>query len=265
MTMKTVAIHFAHVSKRFTSEARGEVWAVRDLNLHCEAGKVTCLVGPSGCGKTTLLRLAAGLDRPTTGRVFMNGETIAGPTAGIGLLSQEGDLLPWRRVIDNIAMGLELRGVPRAERHAQARRVLEQVHLPPEVARSHPHELSGGMRQRVALARALCHNPRVLLMDEPFASLDEQTRERLHGEFIELWQSEPRTVLLVTHSVEEAVLLADRVVVMAAGRLTADLAVAPARPRDVFQPDMIELLRRVRSALKAKPKAVSSLAARGAG
>jgi len=239
-------IRFNAVSKRYATPARGEVWALRNLDLVCPARQLTCVLGPSGCGKTTLLRLAAGLETPTAGRVTIDGQPVTGPTQGVGLVSQEGALLPWRRVIDDVALGLEIRGVGRAQRRDQARRAVARVHLPSEVERSLPHELSGGMRQRVALARALCPGPRILLMDEPFASVDEPTRHHLQSEVLNVWQADGQTILFVTHNVEEAVYLADRLIVMTFARTVADLPVALPRPRDRLAPEFVETLLTVR-------------------
>jgi len=244
-------IRFVSVSKCFRTETRGEVWAIRDFALTCTDGDLTCLLGPSGCGKTTLLRLAAGLDRPTSGQVYLNGGEVTAPRKEVGFISQEGDLLPWRMVLDNVALGLEIRGVPKAERHQQALAALRQARLSEAVAGCYPHELSGGMRQRVALARMLCVNPRLLLMDEPFARLDESTRHQLQDELLELWLADRRTILYVTHSLEEAVFLADRIVVMTAGAAPANLPVTLPRPRDRFSTAFLDLMRQVRQMLRA--------------
>jgi len=239
-------IRFEHTSKRYTTPARGEVWALRGVDLACEAGGLTCVLGPSGCGKTTLLRLAAGLESPTAGRVVVDGRPVTAPPPGIALVSQEGALLPWRRVIDNVALGLEIRKVGRAERRARAREAIRRVHLPPSVDRSLPHELSGGMRQRVALARALCPGPRILLMDEPFAAVDEPTRHLLQDELVRLWQADRQTILFVTHNVEEAVTLADRLVVMTFSRTVAEVPVPLPRPRDRLDRAFVDTLLEVR-------------------
>ena len=239
-------IRFQRTSKRYHTPARGEVWALRDMDLVCEAGGLTCVLGPSGCGKTTLLRLAAGLEPTTDGRVAIDGRTVTAPPPGIGLVSQEGSLLPWRRVIDNVALGLEIQKVGRTERRTRAREAIRRVHLPPAVERSLPHELSGGMRQRVALARALCPGPRILLMDEPFAAVDEPTRHRLQDELVRLWQADGQTILFVTHNVEEAVYLADRLIVMTFSRTVADLPVPLARPRDRLDRVFVDTLLAVR-------------------
>ncbi len=242
-------IRFEGVGKRYRTPGRGDVWALRDVDLVCPAGEMTCVLGPSGCGKTTLLRLAAGLEPPTAGTVRMNGTPAVGPSPGVGLVSQEGGLLPWRRVFGNVAFGLEVLGVGRAERRRRVRHCLERVHLPPGLERSFPHELSGGMRQRVALARALCPEPRVLLMDEPFGSVDEPTRHRLQDELVQLWREAGLTVLFVTHSLEEAVYLADRVVVMTFSRTVADILIDLARPRNRLADPFVETLISVRQVL----------------
>ncbi len=241
-------IRFEHVSKCFVTPARGSVWAVRDLDLACVGGEFTCVLGPSGCGKTTLLRVAAGLAAPTQGRVFVNGNAVAGVPENVGMVSQEGALLPWRKVLENVALGLEIAGLRAPQRKARALAAIRRVGLPAEVARSLPHELSGGMRQRVALARALCAAPRVLLMDEPFASVDEPTRHHLQAELLELWAADRQTILFVTHSIEEAVFLADRIVVMTFGRTVAEIAVDLPRPRDRFSEAFVGLLLAVRRA-----------------
>ena len=239
-------IQFEGVSKCFTTPARGDVWALRELDLSCVAGELTCVLGPSGCGKTTLLRLVAGLDSPTSGHVLVDGRPVAGAPEGIGMVTQEGTLLPWRRVRGNVALGLEIRGVRRAGRRRRVRAVLERVHLPPDVERSYPHELSGGMRQRVALARALCPSPRILLMDEPFASVDEPTRHHLQDDLLRVWVADRQSILFVTHSIEEAVYLADRAVVMTFARAVADIAIDLPRPRDRLSDMFIRTLLAVR-------------------
>jgi NitT/TauT family transport system ATP-binding protein len=222
---------------------------VRDFNLTCGEGELTCLVGPSGCGKTTLLRLAAGLEQPTAGWLAFNGREVERAGRHPGFVSQEGDLLPWRRVEDNVALGLEIRGVRRAERLKIARQALQRVGLPENVARSFPHELSGGMRQRVVLARVACLRPRALLMDEPFASLDEATRHRLQADLLDLWRAERQTLLFVTHSLDEAAFLADRIVVMTFAGIAADRRVHWPRPRDRFSPAFVALLAELRNTL----------------
>jgi NitT/TauT family transport system ATP-binding protein len=243
-------IRLESVGRCFRTASRSEVWALRNLNLTCAEGELACVLGPSGCGKTTLLRLLAGLDRPTAGRVCVNGGEVTCPPKDIGFVSQEGDLLPWRRTLANVALGLEIRRMRPAERRQRAIAALARVHLPPDVAESYAHELSGGMRQRVALARALCVSPRILLMDEPFGRLDEPTRHQLQDDLADVWLSDRQTILFVTHSVEEAVFLADRVIVMDFGSVAAELRVTLPRPRDRFSVAFLDAMREVRSQLR---------------
>jgi len=249
MARPTDTIRFENAGRRFTTPARGGIWALREITFACRAGELTCVLGPSGCGKTTLLRLAAGLDRPTSGRVLVDGRAVVGPPQGVGMVSQEGSLLPWRRVLGNVALGLEICGVARSRRKARVREVLRRVHLPAGIERSYPHELSGGMRQRVALARALCPNPRILLMDEPFGSVDEPTRHRLQAELLDLWLADRQTILFVTHSIEEAAFLADRIIVMTFGRTVETIPVELDRPRDRLSDAFVQILLGVRRAL----------------
>jgi NitT/TauT family transport system ATP-binding protein len=198
--------------------------AVNNLSLDIRADEFLCIVGPSGCGKSTLISAIAGFLHPSGGRITMHGKTIDGPGADRGVVFQEYALLPWKRVIDNVALGLELRGIGKAERYATATRFLELTGLA-EAARKFPHELSGGMKQRAAVARTLANSPEVMLMDEPFAAVDAQTRMTLQEELIRIWAQSQVTVVFVTHSVEEAVFLSDRIVVLAAnpGRISAIL------------------------------------------
>ena len=248
MSEKRELIRFQNVGKCYSTPARGDVWAVRDFDIVCREGQLTCLLGPSGCGKTTLLRLAAGLETPTKGRVFVNSMRVNGPPKDICLLSQEGDLLPWRKVLDNVGLGPEIRGVRRNKRFPTAKKALTRVGLPAKVTRSYPHELSGGMRQRVALARALCAGSRILLMDEPFNSLDEPTRHRLQAELLDVWLADQQTVLFVTHSLEEAVYLADRVIVMTSHHTIADFQLDLQHPRHRLSDDFVDVLLKVRRA-----------------
>jgi NitT/TauT family transport system ATP-binding protein len=196
------------------------------------AGTVLAVIGPNGSGKSTLLRLLGGLLRPGGGSVAIDDQEIAGPDPRIGFVFQEPRLLPWRDVLGNVAFPLEVSGRPPAERLARARRLLELVGLR-AFARARPHELSGGMRQRVALARALALDPELLLLDEPFSALDALTRERFNVELLGLWARTKTTIVLVTHSIPEAVFLADRVVVLSPrpGRVVTDVPVDLPRPR----------------------------------
>jgi len=220
------------VSQRFGVDG-ASIAALDSISLEIPDGQFVALVGPSGCGKSTLLSLVAGLRTPTSGTVLCDGEPITAPMPRkVGMIFQEANLLPWLSAADNVAFPLKLRRVPRAERLDAARRMLALTGLAGFEDRL-PHQLSGGMKQRVAIARGLVQNPAVLLMDEPFASLDEQTRMVLGDELLRIWSETRKTVLFVTHSLNEAVYLADRVVVLSArpGRVVDDVAVDLPRPR----------------------------------
>ena len=190
--------------------------AVEGLDLSVAPNEFLCVLGPSGCGKSTLLSAIAGFLRPAAGRIVMDGRPITGPGADRGVVFQEYALLPWMTVLDNAALGLKLRGIPRAERYATARRFLALANLH-DVEHKYPHELSGGMKQRVAVARTLANAPEVMLMDEPFAAVDAQTRMTLQEELGRIAARAELTVVFITHSVEEAVFLGDRVAVMTPG------------------------------------------------
>ena len=219
------------VSRFFESET-GTVEALRDINLDVFDKEFMCFIGPSGCGKTTLLRIVAGLDQPTSGEVLLDGKVIKSPDPERGMVFQEYSLFPWRTIIDNVAFGLEIKGVPKKERYEIARKYLKMVGLE-AFEQSYSYELSGGMRQRVAIVRALANDPKVLLMDEPFGSVDAQTRNLLQGVLLRIWGEERKTVLFITHSIDEAVYLADRVVVLSArpGQIREILEIDLERPR----------------------------------
>ncbi len=242
-------IRFDCVTRTFTTPARGMVLALDRLSIECAPGRITCVVGPSGCGKSTLLRLAAGLLNPESGQVLVNGRIVHDPPQGLAMVSQEGDLLPWRRILPNIALGLELRRIARRQRHELAAEAMQRVGLSDAVGQSYPHELSGGMRRRVALARALCVRPSVLLMDEPFAAVDEPSRHELQQDMLDLCAANEMTVLFVTHSIEEAVFLADTVAVMTAGRVVATVRPGLPATHDRLSGPFIEALLRVRREL----------------
>ena len=207
-------ITIRNLSVDYVSEERRERHtAIEGLSLDILENEFLCVAGPSGCGKSTLISAIAGFIRPRAGTLLMDGRTILEPGADRGVVFQEYALLPWRKVIDNVALGLKLRGVPKAERHRIAERYLALTNLT-EAAEKYPHELSGGMKQRVAVARTLANTPQVMLMDEPFAAVDAQTRMTLQEELVRIWEQSQVTVLFVTHSVDEAVFLGDRVVVL---------------------------------------------------
>lgn len=210
ITMRDIVIDY-HDEERGVSFR-----AVQDLSLDVLANEFLCVVGPSGCGKSTLISAIAGFLKPTAGTLLMDGNPIRGPGADRGVVFQEYALLPWKRVIDNVALGLKFRRVPKVERNAIARRYLQITNLE-EAAQKYPHELSGGMKQRVAVARTLANEPQIMLMDEPFAAIDAQTRMTLQEELLRIWQRARVTVVFVTHSVEEAIFLADRVAVLTPG------------------------------------------------
>ena len=209
--------------------------ALRDVELDVAPGEFVALLGPSGCGKSTLLYVLAGLEAPSVGSVFSFGELVEAPSPERSLIFQETSLFPWLSVWQNVSFGLSLRGGSVDARKAAARRALARVGLS-EAMEKRPDELSGGMRQRVAVARALAVQPRVLLMDEPFAALDVQTRAKMQDFLLDVWQGSGASVLFVTHHIEEAIALADRVVVFSArpGRVKTIVPVDLARPRDLF-------------------------------
>ncbi len=228
-----------------------EVVALQDVNIAVHAGEFVCLLGPSGCGKTTLLYALAGHLDPSGGRISIDGVRVKGPGPTRLLVFQEPALFPWMSALGNVVFPLRAQGVPRADAEAVARAHLSLVHLD-GFEDALPHQLSGGMRMRVQLARALALDPAVLLMDEPFAALDAQTRSHMH-QLLQRIGSRDRTVVFVTHDVREALVLGDRVVVMAArpGRVLHDLEIRLPRPRDPDDEALVELSRRIRDALRS--------------
>ncbi|MBC2698074.1 MAG: ABC transporter ATP-binding protein [ANME-2 cluster archaeon] len=222
-----------NLNKTYHTEEGDEVVALSDINLDVADKEFVCFIGPSGCGKTTLLRITAGLEKPDSGTLTVNNEPITGPGPDRGMVFQEYSLFPWRTVLKNVTFSLELKKVPKSEREKIARNCLEHVGLSKFVD-SYPHELSGGMKQRVAIARAIVNDPKVLLMDEPFGAVDAQTRNRLQHELLNIWEKKKKTVLFITHSVDEAVFLADKVVVFTArpGRIKEVISIDLPRPRE---------------------------------
>ena len=213
-------------------DGSGEHWVLRDISLTIVRGTFVSLLGTSGCGKTTLLRIANGLIRPSRGAVVIDGKAVAGPAADRAMVFQEFNLLPWRTARGNVEMPLEVLGLVAPRRAAISARALEQVGLG-KFGHFYPHQLSGGMKQRVGLARALAIDPSYLFMDEPFGALDPQIREMMQIELMRLWDQDRKTVVFVTHSVDEAVFLSDRIVMLGGqpGRVIADIAVDLPRPR----------------------------------
>lgn len=201
------------VSARNVSKNYGEVEALKDLSLEFPRGQLTSLLGPSGCGKTTLLKIIAGLLKPTTGEIEIDGKAVTSPGPDRAFVFQDFALLPWASVLRNVAFGLELRGVPESERHDIAEKYIKEVGLA-GFEKSFPHELSGGMRQRVGLARALSVDADVLLMDEPFSAVDEQTRRKFQEDLLALVANENKTFIFVTHSIEEAVYVSDQIAIL---------------------------------------------------
>jgi NitT/TauT family transport system ATP-binding protein len=224
----TISVH--GLWKIFRHESGRDVEALRDVSFDVPDGQLVCLVGPSGHGKTTLLNVIAGLLAPTRGEILVRGRKVVGPGADRGLVFQQDTLFLWRRVKGNVAYGLEARRVPKADRERIVAEYLRLVGLT-ENANFWPKELSGGMRKRVAVAAVFANNPDVLLMDEPFGSLDYVQRSHLHDVLLDLWQRTHKTILFVTHDVEEALVLADRIIVIANGQLVDDIAVQFPRPR----------------------------------
>jgi NitT/TauT family transport system ATP-binding protein len=226
-------IRISNLDKVFPTRG-GELQALKDVNLEVPRGQFCCIVGPSGCGKTTLLRILAGLDEHTSGRLEVLHEDHAKPLNS--MVFQEQSIFPWLNVSHNIAYGPRLRGVPRDTRREIVRYYLQKTGLS-KFARAYPFQLSGGMKQRVSVARAFANDPEILLMDEPFGALDEQNKVLLQQELLKIWEESRKTVVYITHSIDEALVLGDRVVVMTAlpGSIKADMPVSFPRPRSVYE------------------------------
>ncbi len=216
-TADTAKIEIRDINRSFKTRGRGngpkEFVALKDINLKVTKGEFVAIVGPSGCGKSTLLDILAGLAQPTSGAILIDGKKVTGPALDRGIVLQGYALFPWRTVRQNVEFGLEIKKVPKAERRETSTSFINLVGLD-GFGDHFPHELSGGMKQRVAIARALAYDPEVLLMDEPFAAVDAQTRETMQDELLRIWEKTGKTIVFVTHSIEEAVFLADRVVVL---------------------------------------------------
>ena len=227
--------------------------ALGPLSLDIGDGEFVCIVGPSGCGKSSLIRALAGLQMPTAGEASADGRRISEPPPHLAVMFQDANLLPWRTALDNIALPLELLGIDKERRHNIARTLLPRLGLD-GFAAAYPAELSGGMAQRVALGRVIIRKPRALLLDEPFGALDAMTRETISLELLDLWRESKPTVVMVTHDINEAVLLADRVIVLSArpGTLVAEIAISLPRPRTldlIYDSAFLDIVRQVRAAI----------------
>ena len=242
-------MHVSNLYKRYvTNEA--EVLALQDINLAIQQGEFISLLGPSGCGKSTLLKIMGGLLNASQGTIEIDGKKVTKPGPERAFVFQDYALFPWLTVEANVEFGLEARGVPLAKRREVSGELLKVVGLQ-EFAKKYPHHLSGGMKQRVSIARALAVDPEILLMDEPFGALDAQTRSTMQEELLRIWKVYRKTVVFVTHSIEESIYLSDRIVIMTArpGRIKAVITVEGDRPRDMTAPAMIEMRRQVRAIL----------------
>ena len=240
-------------SKEFKIARGGEQQALSNINLEVAEGEFLCLLGASGCGKTTLLNLIAGFEHPSAGSVTIDGRKVAAPDPRYVTIFQNYGLFPWRDVLGNVEYGLEVKGVNTKERKKIAQEYIEMVGLE-KFLHSHPGELSGGMQQRVAIARALAVNPEIIFMDEPFGALDAITRFRMQEEITSIWLERKPTIVFVTHDIEEAVYLADRIIIMSPhpGRISSEISVRMGRPRDRTSPDFVEIRDKVYTALALK-------------
>ena len=234
------------LNQSFSKDDGSSLVVLEHMTFDVKDEEFVCILGSSGCGKTTLLRLIAGLDLAQAGSIFLDGEEIRGTSPKVGMVFQEYSLFPWRTVIDNIAFGLEMQGVARAERTKIAERYLDLVNLE-QFRDSYPSELSGGMRQRVAVARALALDPAILLMDEPFGALDAQTRNMLQKELLDIQDATKKTIIFITHSVDEAVFLSDRIIVLTPrpGRICRTFDLDLPRPRDRTSVEFANIRREV--------------------
>lgn len=245
------SIEIASLDMVYQSKS-GEVKAIDDMSLSIAAGEFVCVVGPSGCGKSTLMMLVAGLRDATKGSILLDGTEVSGPQTEVGIVFQRDVLLEWRTSLQNVLFQIQMRKLKVSEYEPRARELLSMIGLG-GFEDKRPAELSGGMRQRVAICRALIHNPNVLLMDEPFGALDALTREQLMVELQEIWQSQKKTVMFITHSIHEAVFLADKVVVLTArpGRIAEIIPIRIPRPRSLDESavDMAPYIARIRKLL----------------
>lgn len=239
---RPVVLEIDRLGRQFAGE-HGPVTALRDVSFQVHRRELVCVIGPSGCGKSTLIRIIAGLDAPTSGRMLVDGKESSGPSPERGMVFQGYTLFPWLTVKRNVMFGLEMAGQPASTAESEARQWIDLVGLS-KFADSYPHQLSGGMKQRVAIARALAPNPRVLLMDEPFGALDAQTRAQMQSHLLEIWRNVDVTILFITHDLDEAIYLADRILVLKAnpGEVQEVIEVPVPRPRSLDQVNSPEFL-----------------------
>ena len=226
-----------HVSKSFVAKSGEPVRAVGDVSLNVEKGEFVCIVGPSGCGKSTILNMIAGFSSPTSGRIEVNGARVSGKVSdALGYIFQKDTLLPWYSVRQNVGLGLKFAGADKRDADKKIERLLRLAHLS-DFADAHPHQLSGGMRRRVALCMSLAVDPKVLLLDEPFGALDTHTKTHLHSELLEIWRELGQTVVMITHDLDEAVTLANRVIVLSSppSHILLEETIDIPYPRDVFE------------------------------
>jgi NitT/TauT family transport system ATP-binding protein len=244
-------VGLSEICLSYRTQSGERLLALEGINLDVRAGEFLCIVGPSGCGKSTLLHLIAGLQAPTSGQIEVDGNPIQGPGTDRIMIFQEHGLFPWLTVGQNVEFGMKMKGLPKAERRDKTQRYLRLVHLG-KFENSYIHQLSGGMRQRVAIARALATESDVLLMDEPFAALDAQTRDLLHDELERIWKDTGRTIIFVTHNVREAVRLGDRVVLLTfrPGRVKSEFPINLPRPRSLEDPTVALAAREVLDELR---------------
>ena len=249
-----------HVEKVFHSKKKGDTAALEDVNLEIYDGEFVCLLGPSGCGKTTLLRMIGGLDVPTGGTIQIDGKIVDRPSPKMTMVFQEYSLFPWRTIEENVGFGLEMMGMDKEQRKVEVKKRLDLVGLT-NFADSYPYELSGGMRQRAAVARALASDPAVMLMDEPFGALDAQTRNRMQNQLLEISHATKKTILFVTHSVDEAVYLSDRIVVLSPrpGKIHSIYEVDFPRPRDRGTPEFARLRKDILAEIEQLQEATGNL------
>ncbi|MCG7332001.1 ABC transporter ATP-binding protein [Salinicoccus roseus] len=244
-------VDLKNVNKSFTKGKNETLPVLQDIDFSIEAGEFVSLLGPSGCGKSTILKLIAGLSHPSSGELRVNDTPITGPGTDRVVVFQEGGLFPWMTVLENVTYGLKIKKMSKSEAEEKAMDGLRMVHLG-NFTGAYPHELSGGMKQRVAIARALVMDPDVLLMDEPFAALDEQTRLVLHQELQDIWQKTGKTILFITHNIREALTLSDRVLLMSTrpGTIKKSFTVQASRPRNPSDSVIVDMEKRVMAELE---------------